>query len=251
MRGARDQKTGRTISATILCFLLTAQCATAMAQSGHEQIHQAVESFIAGFFDPSEIRTETSSFEVDRHVVIDVSNIDPRLNISACDEALSTQLPQRQEPVGRLNVKVECNGSIPWSKYVPVTVRLFDKVVTSTRPLARGDILTNGDIETALVDLSTLRQTYIQELGMAVGMELKRALPAGVAVTQETLTSPTLINRGDMIVMSAKTGSVEIRQQGIAMQDGELGSQISVRNAHSEVVVRAIVTGTGQVEVIF
>jgi flagella basal body P-ring formation protein FlgA len=54
-----------------------------------------------------------------------------------------------------------------------------------------------------------------------------------------------------MIVMSAKTGSVEIRQQGIAMQDGELGSQISVRNAHSEVVVRAIVTGTGQVEVIF
>jgi len=251
MGGVKDKQTGKVIITTIVWFWLTALSTTANAQSGHEQILEAVEAFIASFFDPSEIRSETSSFEAERHVVIDISNIDPRLNISACDEALSTQLPQRQEPVGRLNVKVECNGSIPWSKYVPVTVRIFDEAVTSTRPLARGDILTSGDIETTLVDLSTLRQTYIQKPDMAIGMELKRALPAGAAVTQETLTAPTLVNRGDMIVMSAKTGSVEIRQQGIAMQDGELGSQISVRNAHSEVVVRAVVTGTGQVEVIF
>ena len=112
-------------------------------------------------------------------------------------------------------------------------------------------MLTGGDIEFTLVDLSQVRQTYIQQMDLAVGMELKRALPAGVAVTQETLSPPTLINRGDMIVMSAKAGAVEIRQQGIALQDGELGSQISVRNASSEVVVRAVVTGTGQVEVVF
>ncbi|MDX1489650.1 MAG: flagellar basal body P-ring formation chaperone FlgA [Pseudohongiellaceae bacterium] len=251
MSNERRQIFGSSIKRITLCLLAVTQCGLAQAENGHEQIRQAVHSYLASFFDAAEIRTETSPFETGRHVVIEVSAIDPRLNISPCDQALSTQMPQRQEPVGRLNIKVECRGSIPWSKYVPTTVRVFDEVLTSARPLARGEIVTQGDIETQLVDLSTIRQTYIQEPDLAVGMELRRALPSGAALTQEALTAPTLVNRGDMIVMSAKTGAVEIRQQGIALQDGELGSQISVRNANSEVVVRAVVTGTGQVEVVF
>lgn len=251
MRAATDQKLSKVIVGTLLSVWLIAYSVTATAQTGHEQIRQATWSYIASFFDADEIRTESSAFEHGRHIVIEVSNIDPRLNISACDQPLSTQLPQRQEPIGRLNIKVECAGSIPWSKYVPATVRVFDEILTSSRPLARGEVLTQGDLEFSLVDLSQVRQTYIQDLELAVGMELKRALPARSAVTQEALSAPTLVNRGDMIIMSAKTGAIEIRQQGVALQDGELGSQISVRNANSEVVVRAVVTGTGQVEVIF
>lgn len=214
--------------------------------SGHQQIREAVERFIADMHGPS-----TS----EQRVEIVVSSIDPRLPIPACDLPLQTQLGQQsgqnQAVVGRVNVRVECQGSVPWSKYVPVLVRVFAPVLMSTRPLARGDVLGATDVELAEADLSTLRQSYLQDSTLAIGMEVKRALPANTVIGREALAQPLLIKRGDTVVMSAKSGPVTIRQQGVAMQNGELGAQIPVRNSNSDIVVRAVVTGPGQADVIF
>lgn len=218
------------------------------AQSGHEQIGTAVRDFIESFYPMVDM---SDSGSADRRIEIEVSAIDPRLSLTACDRPLQASIPQTQSPVGRINVKVECEGSIPWSKYVPANVRIYQQILVSTRPLARGETLTAADVMLAESEISSMRQSYLQSAAEAVGMELKRSIPAQAVVTQEALALPTLINRGDTVVMSAQAGTVMIRQQGIALQSGELGSQIPVRNTSSDVVVRATVTGPGQAEVIF
>lgn len=230
--------------------ILTASLGSAQAQpgavSGHQQIREAVQMFIADLHDAS---------SAGQRVEIVVSSIDPRLPIPACDLPLQTQLGQQsgqnQAAVGRVNVRVECQGSVPWSKYVPVLVRVFAPVLMSTRPLARGDLIGAADVELAEADLSMLRQSYLQDSTMAIGMEVKRALPANTVISSEALAQPLLIKRGDTVVMSAKSGPVTIRQQGVAMQNGELGAQIPVRNSNSDIVVRAVVTGPGQADVVF
>ncbi len=230
----------------ILAASLGGAQAQPAASGGHQQIREAVESFIADMHGPS-----TS----EQRVEIVVSSIDPRLPIPACDLPLQTQLGQQsgqnQAAVGRVNVRVECQGSVPWSKYVPVLVRVFAPVLMSTRPLARGDLIGAADVELAEADLSTLRQSYLQDSTLAIGMEVKRALPANTVIGREALAQPLLIKRGDTVVMSAKSGPVTIRQQGVAMQNGELGAQIPVRNSNSDIVVRAVVTGPGQADVVF
>ncbi|MDO9317085.1 MAG: flagellar basal body P-ring formation chaperone FlgA [Gammaproteobacteria bacterium] len=240
----------RLLKAALTVGILTTSLGGAQAQpggaSGHQQIREAVQSFIEDFHGPS---------TTERRVEIVVSSIDPRLPIPACDLPLQTQLGQQsgqnQAAVGRVNVRVECQDSTPWSKYVPVLVRVFAPVLMSTRPLARGDVVGATDVELAEADLSTLRQSYLQDSTLAIGMEVKRALPANTVIGREALAPPLLVKRGDTVVMSAKSGTVTIRQQGVAMQNGELGAQIPVRNSNSDIVVRAVVTGPGQADVVF
>jgi len=57
------------------------------------------------------------------------------------------------------------------------------------------------------------------------------------------------VRRGDQVVISARSGGINVRMQGEALSGGTLGQQISVRNLTSQRVIRARVAGPGQVEV--
>lgn len=220
------------------------------AQDGHTALSTAVRDYMESFFAPSELRGGDGE-DLSRRVEIQLGTLDSRLQIPVCEQPLQTQINQNQRPVGRVNVKVDCAGSAPWTRYVPVTVRVFEHVLTSARPLARGEILSHSDVLMSEVDVSTLRTTYLHTPEEAVGMELKRSLQANVPLAREALAAPILIKRGDTVMITARTGSIEIRQQGVALQNGELGKQITVRNTNSENVVQATVTGHGQASVGF
>lgn len=237
-----------TAAAALLCLLIAP---LSQAQSGHAQLSAAVRGYVESFFAPSELRAGLDGEDLSRRVQIEISNIDPRLPIPVCELPLQTQINQNQRPVGRINIKVDCAGAAPWSKYVPVTVRIFEHVLTSTRPLARGDILSSSDVMMAEIDVSTVRTTYMHAADEAIGMELKRSVQANAPLVREALAAPILVKRGDTVMITARTGSVEIRQQGVALQNGELGKQITVRNTNSDNVVQATVTGHGQASVGF
>jgi len=237
-----------TAAAALLCLLMAP---AGHAQNGHAQLSNAAREFVESFFAASELRTNLDREDLSRRVEIQVSNIDPRLPVPVCEQPLQTQINQNQRPVGRINVKVDCVGPAPWSRYVPVTVRVFEHVLTSVRPLARGEILSSSDVMMAEIDVSTVRTTYMHSADEAIGMELKRSVQANAPLVREALAAPVLIKRGDTVMITARTGSIEIRQQGVALQNGELGKQITVRNTNSDNVVQATVTGHGQASVGF
>jgi len=237
-----------TTAAALLCLLLAP---VTMAQTGHEQLSTAVREYVESFFAPSELRAGLDGEDLSRRVEIQLSTIDPRLPIPVCELPLQTQINQNLRPVGRINVKVDCVGAAPWSKYVPVSVRVFEHVLTAVRPLARGEILSSSDVMMTEIDVSTVRTTYMHSAEEAIGMELKRSLQANAPLVREALAAPVLVKRGDTVMITARTGSIEIRQQGVALQNGELGKQITVRNTNSDNVVQATVTGHGQASVGF
>lgn len=235
-------------AAVLLCLLIAPH---SQAQNGHAQLSAAVRDYVESFFAPSELRAAFDGEDLSRRVEIELSNLDPRLPVPVCELPLQTQINQNQRPVGRINVKVDCAGVAPWSKYVPVTVRVFEHVLTSVRPLARGDVLSSSDVMMMEIDVSTVRTTYMHSADEAIGMELKRSVQANAPLVREALAAPILVKRGDTVMITARTGSIEIRQQAVALQNGELGKQITVRNTNSDNVVQATVTGHGQASVGF
>lgn len=237
--------------AAIVALLCLLSAPVSQAQSGHAQLSTAVREYVESFFAPSELQAGLDNENLVRRVEIELSNIDPRLPVPVCEQPLQTQINQNQRPVGRINVKVDCVDAAPWSKYVPVTVRVFEHVLTSARPLARGEILSNSDVMMTEIDVSTVRTTYMHSADEAIGMELKRSVQANAPLVREALAAPLLVKRGDTVMITARTGSIEIRQQGVALQNGEMGKQITVRNTNSDNVVQATVTGHGQASVGF
>jgi flagella basal body P-ring formation protein FlgA len=183
-----------------------------------------------------------------RHEV-EINRLDSRLRLPLCDKDLVASLESPTEPIGRVTVRVRCEGSAVWTVFVPGQVRLFREVVTARRPLKRNSLLTDADIALAERDTGLLNQGYLSSLKQAIGKKLTRPLLPDQVLTPVYVEQAEVIYKGDQVVISAHSGTISVRMPGEALSDGTLGKQINVRNQRSQRVIKARVTGPGQVEV--
>ena len=180
---------------------------------------------------------------------IQVNQLDPRLRMPMCDKELTASLESPAQPIGRVTLRVRCDGSSPWTVFVPGQVRLYREVVTANRPLKRDNVVTEMDVGLAERDVGLLNQGYLTSLQQAIGKKLTRALLPDQVLAPVHVQQAEVIRKGDQVVISARSGGISVRMPGEALSDGALGKQISVRNQRSKRVVKARVTGPGQVEV--
>lgn len=183
-----------------------------------------------------------------RHEV-QINRLDPRLRLPLCEQPLTTTLESPAEPIGRVTLRVRCDGSAPWTVFVPGQVRLYRQVVIASRPLKRDNLLTDADVLLAERDVGLLNQGYLTALPQAVGKKLTRPLLPDQVLAPTHVQMAEAIRKGDQVVISARSGGISVRMPGEALSDGTVGKQISVRNQRSNRVVRARVVGPGQVEV--
>jgi len=180
---------------------------------------------------------------------IQVNQLDPRLRMPMCDKELTASLESPAKPLGRVTVKVRCEGSSPWTVFVPAQVRLFREVVTSTRPLRRADIVEPADVLLRERDISQISQGYLTTLDQAIGQRLTRPMVADQVITLVHLEQTEVIRKGDQVVITARSGTLSVRMPGEALSNGGMAEQIRVKNLNSNRVIKAQVTAPGQVEV--
>lgn len=180
---------------------------------------------------------------------IQVNQLDPRLRMPMCDKELTASLESPAKPLGRVTVKVRCEGSSPWTVFVPAQVRLFRDVVTTARPLRRTGIVEPQDVVLRERDISAISQGYLTSLDQAIGQRLTRPMVADQVVTLVHLEQAEVIRKGDQVVITARSGTLSVRMPGEALANGGMAEQIRVKNLNSQRVIKAQVTAPGQVEV--
>jgi len=228
----------------VLVLSGTGQLAEARTMTRPEQLidvtHNFLEREVTEYLQRSQIQA--------RHEV-EVNRLDPRLRLAQCSSPLTTRLESPAQPIGRATVRVSCEGSTPWSVFVPAQVHLFREVVVARRPLKRESVIAEGDVTLAERDVSLLTQGYLTALDQALGNKLTRSTLPDQVLPPSSITLAEVIRKGDQVVISAKNSTINVRMPGEALTDGALGSQIRVKNQRSGRVVKARVTGPGQVEV--
>ena len=180
---------------------------------------------------------------------IQINRLDPRLRLPLCQQPLTTTLESPAEPIGRVTLRVRCDGAAPWTVFVPAQVRLYREVVIASRPLKRDNLVTDMDVVLAERDVGLLNQGYLTTLQQALGKKLTRALLPDQVLAPVHVQLAEAIRKGDQVVISARSGGISVRMPGEALSDGTIGRQISVRNQRSNRVIKARVVGPGQVEV--
>lgn len=209
-----------------------------------EQLIGATQSFleltVGDYLQRSEIQA--------RHE-IQINQLDPRLRLPLCDQDLTTSLESPAQPIGRVTVRVRCEGSSPWTVFVPGQVRLYRHVLIVSRPLKRETVLTAADLSLLERDVGLLNQGYLTSLDQALGKKLTRTLLPDQVLAPVHLQQAEAIRKGDQVVISARSAAVNVRMPGEALSDGAPGEQIRVRNQRSQRVIKARVIGPGQVEV--
>ena len=185
--------------------------------------------------------------QIEGRYEIEVRQLDPRLRLAHCDKELTASL-ESPRPVGRVTTKVRCEGSSPWTVFVPAQVHLFRNVVTTIRPLKRDAIVTEQDVVMRERDVGQLGQGFLSDLDQAIGQKVLRPTVVDQIIAPTFLEQPQMVHKGDQVVITARSGSISVRMPGEALSDGTFNEQIRVRNLNSKRVIKANITGPGQVE---
>ncbi|MEK1942747.1 MAG: flagellar basal body P-ring formation chaperone FlgA [Pseudomonas sp.] len=187
--------------------------------------------------------------EIQARQEIQIKQLDPRLQLPLCDEDLTTSLESPAQPVGRVTVRVSCEGATPWTIFVPAQVKLYRNVVIAIRPLKRATVLSQADVALVERDVGLLTQGYMTDLDQVLGTKLTRGVMTDQVLAPVTIEQAEAIRKSEQVVISAKKGGINVRMPGEALSGGVIGEQIRVRNLSSQRVIRARVVGPGEVEV--
>ncbi|MGB5717332.1 MAG: flagellar basal body P-ring formation chaperone FlgA, partial [Gammaproteobacteria bacterium] len=178
----------------VALMAITAPVAADAIQS-HEAIQKSAEQFSA----------ERVLSSHGRAPVARAGSLDSRLRLKECDEPLQAFQPAGGRSLGNTTVGVRCPGTQPWTLYVPVKVSIHDTIVVAVRPLSKGAIVQNQDVELLEKDLSVLRSGYYKELSQVIGKQVIRTISMGTAITTPMVKPQLQIKRGQQISLVAES----------------------------------------------
>ncbi len=178
-----------------------------------------------------------------------VGRLDNRLRLKQCSEPLESYTPQGNKHMGKITVGIRCNGTTPWSLFVPVTVKVMTKIVVATNDLPRGSIIQPGDVTMELRDISRLHRGYLEDTKAAVGKKLRQRAGRDKVITPSKLVTPLTVKRNNRVIIRASNKTVNVSMTGKALQNGSIGQVIRVKNESSNREVDARVIAPGIVEV--
>ncbi len=126
-------------------------------------------------------------------------------------------------------------------------VRVVPRVVVVVRPLARGAVITPGDVE--LQQFEGDADDVFYSIEEVLGRETTRTVAANRPLLRDALRSPLLVRRGDVVTVYARSPGIQVRTTARSKDDGAADDLISVESFQTRKVFLARVCGVREAEV--
>ncbi|MCY2982635.1 MAG: flagellar basal body P-ring formation chaperone FlgA [Planctomycetota bacterium] len=135
---------------------------------------------------------------------------------------------------------------------IPATVKLPDMVVAAKRPLSKGYVLKEEDLDWIPMPrgLSYGPETCFTKPELLVGQQLRRSMSTQQVIRINEVGPPTIIQVGDLIGISIVSGGVTVETNGRAIEAGALDDLIQIEVQPHRKRVLARITGDRTAEVI-
>lgn len=111
--------------------------------------------------------------------------------------------------------------------------------VTAAHTLRAGTILHASD----LIVEGGANSDAPSPLEMFVGMETKRSIYAGKALSLNDVGPPTVVSRNAIVMVEFARGPLMITTEGRALDNGAVGDSVRIMNLSSKIILTATVTG--------
>lgn len=190
------------------------------------------------------IYTQLASKE---HANIDVKTmpIDQRIHIPECASSFTFEVNQEALHQSNITVKAQCAQN-NWYMFIVVQALQVQPVVVLSSAVSPGTLLTENNLKLIEVDKKRLRSSTFADIQDVIGARIKRRLPAGRPIEPNNLC---YVCKGDSVTISAVSSVMRVKTSGVAMEDGNMGDTITVKNSRSKKRIQAIVADTGQVQI--
>ncbi|MBW4936370.1 flagellar basal body P-ring formation chaperone FlgA [Marinobacter sp. F4206] len=222
-------------------LLLLAGISEAGAKTTAEQIEEAATRFLERFT----AQQADEGYEVS----FDAGTVDSRLSLASCEAPLAVEFTGDPWKSTHPSLQVACEGSRPWRMFVTASVSIHGPALTASRPLARGERVTADMVTTQSVVVNASRRGVMRSPDDVTGMEVRRPVNTGSVITPDLLAAPDAVERGDHVMITARSGGFSVTSRGKALANASVGDQVLVENLASERTIRANVVAPGRVEI--
>lgn len=123
------------------------------------------------------------------------------------------------------------------------------RVVTLTRPLAKGEIVGRDDLVVDRLPRRQIGTARTSDPEPMIGLAARRALRSGQPVAAGDFARPMVVVRGDTVTVVYESAALTITSRGQAQESGAVGDLVGVLNPQSKRTVHATVAGPGKVVV--
>ncbi|MCX7913272.1 MAG: flagellar basal body P-ring formation chaperone FlgA [Thermodesulfovibrionales bacterium] len=176
---------------------------------------------------------------------IDISEIGERTVISELPEKILIL----KGPPGKTVFLLEFKGNKKVT--VTTTVRAFEWIVMSSKPLRKGEILQQDDIYLTLLDVERIPKGSISKIEDAIGKHLNRSVGANMPIVDSMLTQQKKVKRGQLVSMVIESPHFIIRALGEIKDDAFVGKKVKVINIASKKTVTGVLVDENTVKVLF
>jgi len=118
-----------------------------------------------------------------------------------------------------------------------------------SRDVRRGEEITVAHLDWRIVNEYELDDDIAVEVDDILGFAARRSLKAGMLVHRRDLRRPTLVRRGDKVMMDLRAGNMTLTAIGRVMQSGARGDVIRVLNVQSQKTILAEVVNEDVVRI--
>ena len=180
---------------------------------------------------------------------IEVRKIDRRLRLKQCGERLfiDWHSPLR---AGNSLIKVACQTTKPWKLYVPVKLRIYKDVYVAKIDIARGETLSSSNTIKKRQDIGQLHHGYIESIQAYDTRKLRRYVKKHTVLHHKLFEIRHMVKRGQQILLETGNDTLAVKVKATALDNGQKGDLIKVRNNSSAKVVEAIVESANKAVVI-
>jgi len=182
----------------------------------------------------------------DATISITLNNLAALNYLPKCDSGSIEVSNQRPDATKRTNYEVSCASPV-WKSYVPVTQSITIPAIKTITPINRGQVINQTNTDVGEVDISNLRGHVYTKKNPPYGLIASRNLRINTVITDNLTNQPTLIKKGDSVLITASSGTIIVRMNGIALENGVKNQQIRVKNTSSERIIYAKVVTDSEV----
>jgi flagella basal body P-ring formation protein FlgA len=148
-------------------------------------------------------------------------------------------------------ILLRVDGNVEKRMYGTAYVDILHDVVTVVRPMARHEVITEADIRLTQIKLSQPLRQVVTSVEEVIGKRARRPLRANTMLRTYEVEAQPVVRKGDIVLLVVESARLKVTMLGEALEPGEEGATIRVRNTSSKREVHAVVIDSKTVRVPF
>jgi flagella basal body P-ring formation protein FlgA len=228
-------KNSRLILSVLILFLST-QC---FSDNKNTDLKNQISTFLNNYSNTMADKGYRSEYKL--------GNIDPHLTLNACTTPLNISFNKDPTEQNNITILAQCETPKPWKLYIRAQYDIYSSIITAKETISKGTTITQSMLESQEKITNKGRHTGFSNTNSVVGMIAKRTIRNNMVISANQLRAPSLIKRGDSVIITAANSTIAVSMNGTALMDGMLGQQISIKNSQSKRTIKGRVTDRGHV----